>query len=148
MENKDFKKLFGCLAQQNGFEYAFSGWIKESPECIAIIELQKSNYGNYYDMNIKIYIQGVFGNKYLKCKDLVKNDTGDIFTRQPPEYNSAFDLDSLMDSETRKNILSKLFIGFIVPEVDKNLTRAGIVEQARNGKFILPAIKKELGIYS
>lgn len=146
MENKEFKNLFGLIAEQNGFRFQYGGWFKESDECIVVIDLQKSNYGNYYELNIKTYIQGVFGIHYSKCKDLVKKDTGDLFTRQPKEYNDAFDLENLMDTQTRKNRLEKLFNDFIVPDTNKTLSKAGIIELAKSGEYILPAVKKELGI--
>ena len=32
----------------------------------------KSNFGDYYELNIKIFIQGMFGNMCTRSKDLVK----------------------------------------------------------------------------
>ncbi len=145
MECKELKKLFGVIVNQNGFDLQYGGWFKESDECIIVLDLQKSSYGNYFDLNIKTYIHGVFGIHYTKSKKMV-SDTGDIFTRQPKEYSDALNLDNSMDLKTRKNRLEDLFRKFIVPETNNNLTRAGIIELARKGEFILPAIKKELGI--
>ena len=145
MENKEFKNLFKEVAKKNGFESAFGGWFKESNECIVALYLQKSNFGNYYELNIKTFIQGLFGNFYKKNKDL-KYATSAIFTRQPQEYNDVLDLENSMEIETRKNRLEKLFNDFIVPDTNQTLSRAGIIELARNGAFILPAVKKELGI--
>jgi hypothetical protein len=51
-----------------------------------------------------------------------------------------------METETRKDRLEKLFNKFILPETNQTLSRAGIIELAGNGAFILPAVKKELGI--
>ncbi len=53
MNSKEFKSLFGKIAKENDFLQAFGGWYKESPECIAILELQKSKYGDYYMLNVK-----------------------------------------------------------------------------------------------
>ena len=64
MESKEFKNVFEKVAKANNFEKAFGGWFKESTECIVILCLQKSNFGDYYELNIKIFIQGMFGNKY------------------------------------------------------------------------------------
>jgi len=58
MDNKEFKKVFGDIAKVNGFDRAFGGWFKESSECILVLELQKSNYGDYYYLNIKIFCPG------------------------------------------------------------------------------------------
>ncbi len=39
----------------------------------------KNQILDYYELNIKIFIQGMFGNKYTRSKDLVKKNVGDVF---------------------------------------------------------------------
>ena len=146
MENKEFRKVFDSIAQKYGFEAAFDGWFKESDECIIVLELQKSNFGNYYELNIKTFIQGMFGISYSKNKNLVKKDMGPLLMRPPNEYKDVLSLDLQVKNEQRMERLEKLFNDFIVPYTDKTLTRAGIRELAENGLFLLPAVKKELGI--
>jgi hypothetical protein len=68
MNSKEFKNLFGKVAESNGFERAFGGWLKESEDCIVVLDLQKSKYGDRYQLMIKIFVQGMFGNKYSKSK--------------------------------------------------------------------------------
>lgn len=146
MENKEFKNLFNETAKSYGFESAFGGWFKESDECIAALYLQKSNYGNYYDLNIKIFIQGIFGEHYKKSKEL-KNAVSDILGRQPEEYRDIFDLDLLIEDAIRKEKLEQLFNEFVTPFVTSMLTREGIKKQALLDKdFLTPAINKELGL--
>ncbi|MDO5665162.1 MAG: DUF4304 domain-containing protein [Bacteroidia bacterium] len=145
MDSKKFKKLFGEIANSNSFESAFGGWFKESTESIIVLNLQKSNFGDYYEMNIKIYIQGMFGNNYSKSKNLVKSDIGDVFRREPTEYKSVFDLEELMNDEKRKERVEQLFSEFIVPFTDKALSKSGIGKLAEKGEiFLLPAVKEEL----
>jgi hypothetical protein len=145
MNSKEFKKLFGEVAKANEFESAFGGWFKEGEECIAVLDLQKSNFGDYYQLMIKIYVQGMFGNKYSKSKDLVKKEGGDVFRGEPPHYKDVFDFDEPMDDEKRKERLAKLFSEFIVPFTDKALSRQGLKElAAKEEVFLLPAVKAEL----
>lgn len=145
MDSKEFKKLFDTIARTNSFEKVFSGWFKESSECIVVLNLQKSNYGDYYDLNIKVFVQGMFGNKYVKSKDLVKKHIGDIFMRQPNKYKDVLNFDTPMDDEKRKEKLEQLFNEFIVPFTDNTLSKSGIKELADKGEiYILPAVKEEL----
>lgn len=145
MDSKEFKKLFGEVAKSNRFERAFGGWFKDSAESIVVLDLQKSNFGDYYEMNIKIYVQGMFGNNYSRSKDLVKRDVGDIFRRQPSEYRLVFDFDEPMGDEERKEKLEKLFSEFIVPFADKASSKSGIRTLAEKGEItLLPAVKSEL----
>jgi Domain of unknown function (DUF4304) len=145
MDSKEFKKSFNDIPKTYGFEKAFGGWFKVSPECIAVLELQKSNFGDYYELNVKIFIQGMFGNAYIKNKDLVKRDIGDIFTRQPNSFKDALDFDTSMEDSKRQERLEKLFSEFIVPFTTGALSKTGIRELADKGEiFLLPAVKQEL----
>ena len=145
MDSKEFKGTFDEVAKRNNFEKAFGGWFIESSECIAVLDLQKSNFGDYYEMNIKIFVQGMFGNNYIKSKDLVKKHTGDIFTRQPNNYKDVFDFDTSMDDDKRTRKLEELFSEFIKPLIDKALSRQGLKElEAQEKIFLLPAVKAGL----
>lgn len=145
MDNKEFKNLFAEIAKVNNFHKAFNGWFKESVETIIVLNLQKSNFGNYYDLNIKIYVQGVFGNRYVRSKDLVK-DIGDIFRRQPREYNDVFNLDVSMDDDSRRKRLEALFTEFINPFTDNASSRQGLREMEARGEIaLLEAVKEQLG---
>lgn len=50
MTKTEFKKAFGSTAESYGFRRIYSCWITESPERIFVLMLQKSNFGNYYDL--------------------------------------------------------------------------------------------------
>ena len=145
MDSKEFKNVFGEIAKANEFKKAFSGWYKESPECIAILELQKSNFGDYYQLNIKIFIQGVFAKSYVPSKDLIKGSMGHINSSETNDYKNVFDFDEPMDDTIRKERLEELFKEHIVPFTNKTLFKSGIRELAEKGEIILlPAIKEEL----
>lgn len=144
MENKEFKKLLNEIAVKSGFEPAFGGWLKESKDCIIIFALQKSNFGNFYYLNIKVYVNGVFGISYVKNKNLLK-DVGNIFSRQPAEYDTVFNLEDQLSDSERKNKLQEFFVNFLIPFCDKALTRKGIQELGDSGQiYVLPAVKEEL----
>jgi len=144
MDSKEFKKMFGEVAKNQGFERAFNGWFKESSECTVVLDLQKSNYGNYYQIMIKIYVQGMFGSDYNKCKDLVKN-TGHIFRGEPPEFKNVLNLDKSMEESNRKQRIEELFNEFITPFSNEALSRKGLKELAQQEKiYLLPAVKEQL----
>jgi len=147
MKDAELKNCFDNTAQAEGFKKAFGGWFMESTECILVLNLQKSNFGNYYELNIKIFVQGEFGHSYTVSKALVKSDIGTVFRRQPTAYNSIFDLDQPLNDLTRKQRLSDLFADFIIPFTNKALTRNGLKELVRAGEItLLPAVKQDLGL--
>ena len=145
MDSKEFKTVFGNVAKANGFLKIFGGWYKESEECIAILELQKSNFGNYYQLNIKIFIQGIFDRTYPPSKDLIKSSIGHVNSNETKEYKNVLDFDEPLDDNLRTERLEELFKNHIVPFTNKTLTKSGIKELADQEKiFLLPAVKKEL----
>jgi hypothetical protein len=145
MDSKEFKNMFDKIAKVYGFERLYGCWYKDSTECIVVLDLQKSNFGDYYEMNIKTFIQGMLGNNYIKNKDTLKKDVGDIFRRQPLEFSHIFDFDKQMNDRERENKLEQLFKEFIVPFTEKSLLKLGIKELAKSGDiYLLPAIKSEL----
>ncbi len=147
MDNKECKKQFREIAKVSGFDRAFGGWFKESKETIIVLELQKSNFGNYYQLNIKVFIQGVFGETYMKSKKLVKNSIGHINAGETQEYKNFLDLDKEMGDEKRLEGIRLLFKNHIIPFTEKAMTKSGIRElHEREQLFLLPAVKEELNI--
>lgn len=145
MTSLEFKSTFDEVAKEHKFEKAHGGWFLDSPECIIVLDLQKSNYADYFEMNVKIYVQGMFGRTYVRCKDLVKKDVGNVFMRQPNEYKDVFDFSMLMDDDRRKHRLEELFRVFVNPLTEKALSRHGLKELgARGTVYLLPAVKAEL----
>jgi len=147
MNNKDFKIFFDGIAKINGFAKAFGGWFIESPETIVVLDLQKSNFGNYYQLIIKVYVQGVFGRTYVMSKDLVKKEIGNIRSGEPNEYSRIFDFENQLSPNDRRELLILLFDNHIRPFTEKALSRAGIIDMYQNeNMFLLESIKGELGI--
>lgn len=145
MNSNQFKKMFAEAAKASEFKSAFGGWYKESAECIAVLELQKSNFGDYYQLLIKIFIQGAFGSTYAPNKELIKSSMGHITSNETPEYKSVFDFDAPMENNVRKERLEKLFKNHIVPLTNKASSKAGIKQLAEKGEiFLLPAVKQKL----
>jgi hypothetical protein len=145
MKPDEFKRLFGDVAVRFGLERAFGGWFVESSETIIVLELQKSNYSHAYYLNIKIYVQGLFGNQYRREKRLVKTDVGDVFTRTPAEYDEIFNLDSTIDVSDRIKLLYRLFSEYIQPIITLASTKSGILELDKKGQLhLLPAVMEAL----
>jgi hypothetical protein len=145
MNSKEFKDHFSEEAKKGGFEKAFGGWIKDNKETIVVLDLQKSNYGDYYQLNIKIFIQGFWNTTYVKNKDLVKKEVGDIIGGEPKESSPIFHLDNLLTDEERISKLHYLFSCYIIPFTNNASTKSGIKELAnREELHLTPAIKDEL----
>ena len=146
MEKSEFKKLFGSVAKQNGFVFQYGGWFKETPVCIVSLDLQRSNYSALYYLNIKIYIQGLLGNRYKISKELIK-DIGDVFRRHPPSYDEVFDLENEINEEKREFLLKSFFCDFL-SQMIHNLNNLDDVKSyiISEGLYVCDPVKEYLSI--
>lgn len=147
MDAKEFKRLLGEVAAEHEFLVAHGGWYRQSSECLVVLALQKSKHGNYFELNIKIFVQGMFGQQPGPDKDTIKNQPGHIFFRPPSQYKSTLDLDTAMSSDECRKALAKLFAEYIAPATQKGLSRAGIRALSEAGLvYLLPAVEAQLVI--
>jgi hypothetical protein len=145
MDNKNFKKIFGEIAKQHSFEPAFGGWFRESGECIVILYLQKSNFGNRYYFYIKTYVHGLFNDHYEKSKSLVINNLYAILWGVPNQYHYLFHLNDPIDDNERTEKIKKVFDEEVVPYINKALTLEGIRQLSQEYPHLLSsAYRKQL----
>ncbi|MBQ3777212.1 MAG: hypothetical protein II835_03860, partial [Fibrobacter sp.] len=103
------------------------------------------NYSSQVYLNIKLYIQGVFGKNYQLSREVVVNDVGDVFRRAPKDYDQIFDLGSDLPDNERIEYLKKFIDEFLSGFVQQTSTVKGIMLLAEKGElFLLPAVKSEL----
>ncbi len=142
---QQFKQLFSEVAVARDFAWNHGGWFRESTECVVVLDLQKSSFGNYFELNIKIFVQGLFNEHYSRSKEMVKSLPGDVFRRSPSHFRPALDLDERMTHDERTDAIGRLFNEFITPFSVEALTRAGLVSLAARGLvYLLPAVRTQL----
>jgi len=128
MDKKQFISIFGEIAKKHKLESAYGAYFKIFDEIIVVLELQKSNFGNYYYLNIKFFVQGAWGNSFFKSKALAKREMAQVFVRPSEEQLKLFDLDNEIEDELRKEEIEKLFTEFINPIINSAENRKGILK--------------------
>lgn len=145
MDAKKFKVLFGQTAEIFGFTSAFGGAFKHLTDCVVVLVLQKSNFGDYFELNVKFFFNGLFGKNISIDKALIVKESGHVFLRPPKKYNSLFNISEESKEVEISKKMSGFFDEFLVPIVAKASSRSGILKLASEGEvFILPAVKVEL----
>jgi len=61
----ELKNTFNQIAKSYGFISVHSVWYLNHTICNVVIALQKSGYGDFYYLRIKVYIHGAFGKLFL-----------------------------------------------------------------------------------
>ena len=145
MNLKVLKRTFAEITKSIGLETKFGGFVKETEEVIIVLSFQKSNYSSQVYLNIKLYIQGVFGKNYQLSREMVVNDVGDVFRRAPKDYDQIFDLGSDLPDNERIEYLKKFIDEFLSGFIQQASTVKGIMLLAEQGElYLLPAVKSEL----
>ncbi len=145
MNLKVLKRTFAEITKSIGLETKFWGFVKETEEVIIVLSFQKSNYSSQVYLNIKLYIQGVFGKNYQLSREMVVNDVGDVFRRAPKDYDQIFDLGSDLPDNERIEYLKKFIDEFLSGFIQQTSTVKGIMLLAEQGElFLFPAVKSEL----
>jgi len=145
MNLKVLKRTFAEITKSIGLETKFGGFVKETEEVIIVLSFQKSNYSSQVYLNIKLYIQGVFGKNYQLSREMVVNDVGDVFRRAPKDYDQIFDLGSDLPDNEWIEYLKKFIDEFLSGFIQQTSTVKGIMLLAEQGElFLFPAVKSEL----
>ncbi len=144
---KELKCFFTEATKSMGFESKFGCLVKTTNEVIVVLSFQKSCYSSLVYLNIKLFIQGIFGKNYQISRDMVNNDVGDVFRRAPKDYDQIFDLGSDLPDNERIEYLKKFIDEFLSGFVQQASTVKGITLLAEQGDvFLLPAVKEALSL--
>jgi uncharacterized protein DUF4304 len=145
MDTKEFKTLFTEVAKAHGFHAAHGGWYRELPAALFVLGLQKSNFGNYYELNLKLFLSRSAPSDPATFKKLIKNQNGDIFRRQPEEFRTTFDLDGPLDAAERRAALDEMFAALVDRIASAATSSAGLLGLRDQGVlFVLPMIEARL----
>jgi hypothetical protein len=145
MEYRDLKFVFGEIALEHGFSRAGRGWLRETPVALLFLDLQRSNFGRYADLNIKLFLQNERVVVSPDVTRMLERKSGDVFLRQPKSYGAAFELDSRLDDFVRKGTIGQLFVGVVSRIVAACATPSGLLELRDEGSlYLLPAAEARL----
>jgi hypothetical protein len=140
----DLRKAIDPVAKQRGFSKGPGFWFMASNECVVTVDLQRSNWGSECYLNIKIHIQGLFGETYDTQSKLWKR-VGNVFARAPQRYMPILTLSDDLTPTERQSGLEDMFNDFIVPLAELGQSRSGVIDLHQQGKvFLLPAVRERL----
>jgi hypothetical protein len=142
---KEFKLLFADVANAHGFTAAHGGWYREMPVGLLVLNFQKSSFGSYFELNLKLLLGRGAPVDTAESKKLTMSLVGDIFRRQPEEFREAFDLDSDLTAAERQTAIRRMFCECINRIVSECTDAAGILRLRDEGIFyLLPTIEARL----
>lgn len=145
MVTAEFRTMFGEVAKAHGFTGAHGGWYRDTGAALLILSLQKSNFGNYLYLNIKIFLGERATGAPEQLRQRIKNLNGDVFRRQSNEQSELLNLENDLSISARREGIDAMFRGLIGHMVACCEDTAGILRLGDEGLvFLLPSVKARL----
>jgi hypothetical protein len=72
MNAKELKRTISEHANMCGLIHTSGSWIRQSSETLLVLQLQKSNYGNYFELNLKIFGSSLIRVGELQSRELAR----------------------------------------------------------------------------
>lgn len=145
MDYVSLKSMVGEIAKDHGFRSAGGGWFMINDFVLIALNLQKSNYGRYADINLKIFLDMDVPRSGVELKPLITRLSGDIFRRQPRECNEALDLDSALDASARRTAIERFFAEIVDRVAVESSSASGLFSLRDEGVlYLLPAVEDRL----
>lgn len=132
--NARIKESFGTAIQAEGFKRMGGLWYRELPQTIVVTELQKSQYGDKYYVNLGVWIKEIGGPVFPKRESLchIRCRLSNLVDES---LDNAFDGNVPMEAEDRASRIRKAIVDFGIPWLYANSTVEGIGEQIAGGQL-------------
>jgi hypothetical protein len=121
-----------------GFKRKGSDWYLDTKESIVVVNLQKSNYGQQYYINIGIWLKALGDSRYPpehKCHVTIRaGDLSEEFSEEFSSKPSLLDLErTVMANDVRIEQLERLVRTGVLPWIRSCVTVAGLRAQLHSG---------------
>lgn len=144
IEKGPLKKAVGSLLRASGYQKRGQTWHKVGDEVVAAVELQKSQYSDFYYVNVAFELRALSGDELmpthkshicLRAERLLPDDVDKI--------DSLFRLDNAeLTSDEQISAISQFFIEKLIPRCDRLLEMKNIRAEYKNGGFRKASIRK------
>lgn len=133
------KALEVCLDENlkaSGFRKKGPTWYRMNKDVLLIVDLQKSQYGGQYYMNLAFVppgldVEGMPTPKEHKCPIRIRATTA--FPRNKNAINSMLDLEQDAREETRRIALSDILVSSVLPLMERVSALIGLVTELKEG---------------
>lgn len=146
MEAKQLEKLFHTLLAPHGFKKKGATWYLESDDVIGLVNLQSSNFGDQFYVNLAVWLKVLGDNptpKEHQCP--VRTRLTSAFPDEQARFEQAFDFESESLSDTKRaEEISEIVNKWIIPFARKiqnldSLKSAIDTDELRNAAISLKA---------
>jgi len=147
---RELKAALGEVVESAGFRSRSGAWYRAVPVGLHVLDLQKSEWGNQYYVNLGIYASALGRSRSPKihqCHFYTRAESLD--PENAARWGAVMDLESPMDPNARVHELRSLLTGVLrfleSLETKEGVRSAAIDGHLRDGLLLL-SLKKHLGV--
>ena len=141
---KTFKDFFTKTMKELGFKKTSGSWHKENDDIHFLVNLQKSNYGANYYINLGIFLKMISDGNYREEKSHLRTRVESLVFNDECEIIDALNLEKTMVEEQRLLVLEKILKGRVMEFFESNSSREKIENNYKSGQFKKILVRKEL----
>jgi hypothetical protein len=135
-ERNAVQRAFDEFGRQAGFEKKSGSWYRQSDEVIAAINLQKSQYGPLYYINVGFWLRQLDDERYPKMNQwhvLIRLE--DLLPDAEKRIGELLNLDSPVSDEQRITELVALLDEQLLPVIERGSSMVGLRAMVDDGTF-------------
>lgn len=127
---------FDRFGKDAGYEKKSGAWYRRADEVIAAVDLQKSQYGPQYYVNVSFWLRALGDDLYPKTwKSHIQLRLGSMPGVEPERAERLLDLEQDVPDEQRVEDLAGLLAEAVVPVVERGATLEGLRSLVDDGTF-------------
>jgi hypothetical protein len=128
------QQSFDAALKEAGFQKTAGSWYLDGTDAILVANLQKSNYGDQYYVNLAVWVKALGAAKFpkehkchirLRLESLVGSDAVRCFDAE----------DTSFDETTRRSSIKSIVEEHAIPLLKSCSTREGIQQRMAEGAF-------------
>ena len=125
-------------------------WYFDEGTIIKVVNLQKSQYGSLYYVNLSIYLKDLNGDVKFPKEDEchIRTRMNNKFVNTPIDYNYLFDLEKVDISEEKfEDMLKQCVTINIIPQLDLIKSKDGLLKIAQTNPAIINMVPLNVKAY-
>lgn len=150
-ERNAVQRGFDRFGKEAGGEKKSGGWYWRGDEVVAVVDLQKSQYGLQYFVNVAFWLRALGDERFPKSwKSHIQVRLGSLPGVDGDDVERLLDAESDLPDEQRVDAVSALLVASVTPLIERGSSLAGLRALIDDGTLSAAAIRgpaqEKLGI--
>jgi hypothetical protein len=149
MDKKLLINSFNTELKMAGFQKKSTTWYLDEGGIIKVVNLQKSNYGDLYYVNVSIFLKELDNDQFPSENEChIRTRMDNSMVDAPKDYDYLFDLENVkLSVENYQKEIKDCIQQNIIPQLDLIKSREGLLKVAQINPIMLNMIPLKVKEY-